>query len=120
MNNKIKGKIGENIAQEYLTNKGYKIIETNYRYSKIAEIDIIALKNNTLHFIEVKTRTSNKLGAPVEAITKTKLSSIYTAANAYLLKTNKHYKKIQIDAIGIILNNNDNPQISFFENISLN
>ncbi len=120
MKNNIKGKLGEEIAQKYLIDKGFKILETNFRYSKISEIDIIACRDDILHFVEVKTRTNGKFGSPLEAVTKTKLSSIYTGAKYYLSNTKKHYKKVQIDAIGIIADNNGQTEITFLEDISLN
>ena len=119
MNNKQTGDLGEKIAQDYLKKIGFDIIETNYRYSKFAEIDIIALKDGSLHFIEVKTRSSDKFGIPFEAITKSKLNSIKTCANYYLSSTKVRYKNMQIDGIGIILNKNGNPEINFLENIGL-
>ena len=118
MDNKVIGKYGEEIAQDYLKNNGFKILETNYRYSKIAEIDIIAYKNNTIHFIEVKTRRSAKYGSPQEAITKCKLESIQLCAKYYLTQTKIRYSKIQIDAIGILIDNNKY-DISFIEGIEL-
>ena len=59
MNNKKFGIIGEKIAQKFLINKGYEILETNY-YTKIGEIDIIAQKSKKIVFIEVKTRSNLK------------------------------------------------------------
>lgn len=120
MSNKQTGRYGEEIACEFLKKQGFKILETNYRYSKISEIDIIALKSDIIHFIEVKTRHSEVCGNPLEAITKTKLNSIIKCSKSYLSKTNIHYKKMQIDAIGITLNNNQKPEINFIQNISLN
>ena len=119
MKNNIKGKIGEDIAQKYLKDNGFKIIETNFRYSKISEIDIIASKDDILHFVEVKTRTNNNYGTPLEAVTKTKLNSIFTCAKYYMQNCKTKYKKIQIDVIGILLNNKE-PQITLMEDISLN
>lgn len=119
MTNKVIGKYGEDLAKEFLTKNGYKILETNFHYSKVAEIDIIAVKKSILHFIEVKTRTQNFFGSPLEAITKTKLNSIYTCAKFYLSKHAKLYNSFQIDAIGIVLNNKNEPNITFIENISL-
>lgn len=120
MNNKIKGKLGENIAQEYLKNSGFKILETNFRYSKISEIDIVASKDNVLHFIEVKTRSNNNFGTPLEAVTKTKLNSIYICSKYYLQDCKIKFRKTQIDVIGIIANDNKEPEITFLEDISLN
>ena len=53
-NNILKGKQGENIAEQYIKKLGYKIIERNWHYSKNAEIDIIAEDKGALVFIEVK------------------------------------------------------------------
>ena len=119
MNNRQKGKYGEELALDFLKKLNFKILETNFRYSKMAEIDIIALKSNIIHFVEVKTRKKDSY-IPLEAITKTKLNSIYKCANFYLSKTNIPHKHIQIDAIGIILNDGNEPEINFIENISLN
>lgn len=119
MTNKITGKHGEEIAKNFLIKNGYKILETNFHYSKLAEIDIIAQKNKTIHFIEVKTRTQNFYGSPLEAITPQKLSSIYKCAKYYLGQKNINHNKIQIDAIGIILNNKEVKDLKFIENISL-
>ena len=119
MNNKQTGKFGEVTACNFLRNQGFKILETNYRYSKIAEIDIIAQKSDIIHFIEVKTRTQNSCN-PIEAVTKTKLNSIVKCAQFYLSNSKTRYKQMQIDAIGITLDNNQKPEINFIENISLN
>ena len=82
-------------------------------------IDIIALKDNTIHFVEVKTRTQKFFGSPLEAINKTKLMSIYNCSKFYLLNSNIRCEKMQIDAIAIVLDSNKQAQISFLENISL-
>lgn len=120
MTNKIIGKQGEELAKNFLIKKGFSIVEMNYRFSRIAEIDIIAQKDNILHFVEVKTRTQNFFGSPLEAINRTKLISIYKCANHYLFNSKKHYKKIQIDAIGIVLSKNGEHKFDFIEDISLN
>ena len=118
MTNKEIGKYGENLAKDFLIKKGFEVIETNFRYSKIAEIDIIALKDNVVHFVEVKTRTSNAFGTPFEAIDKNKLNSIYHAGLFYIQK-NKKYKKFQIDAVGIVLDKTNQPTFTFLENIEI-
>ena len=118
MTNKAIGKHGENLAKDFLKSKGFEILETNYRYSRLAEIDIIACKNNVLHFVEVKTRTQNFFGSPLEAISHAKLKQIYLCAKYYLQNSSKRYNKIQIDAIGILLNSNEN-KINFVEDIQL-
>ena len=102
MTNQLLGKNGEDIAKSYLDKSGYKILETNKRFSKLCEIDIIALDKNTLVFVEVKTRKSNVCGHPFEAITKTKYNHIKQGLYIYL-KENPQYKKFRIDAISVLL-----------------
>lgn len=104
MSNKITGKRGEEIACGYLKKIGYTIIERNVQFSRTCELDIIAKdKSNTLIAVEVKTRTSEVCGTPLEAITKTKYKNIKTGLFSYL-KEHSEYKKFRIDAIAITLN----------------
>ena len=102
MNNLSIGKNGEEIARNYLIKQGYKILETNKRFSRFCEIDIIALDKNTLVFCEVKTRKTNICGQPLEAITKSKYQNIKRGVYLYL-QENSRYKIFRIDAISIIL-----------------
>ena len=102
MSNISLGKNGEEIARNYLIKKGYEIIEMNKKFSRFCEIDIIALDKNTLVFCEVKTRSTNFCGSPLEAITKTKYQHIKMGLFSYI-KENPQYKNFRIDAISIIL-----------------
>lgn len=102
MNNKELGKKGEELAAEYLAKHGFKILETNKHFSKLCEADIIALDKGVLVVVEVKTRRTNFLGSPLEAITKTKLQNLKTGLFSYL-RENPKYKKFRIDAIAITL-----------------
>lgn len=101
--NKQIGAQGEQMAQDYLEKLGYKIIETNKRFSRFCEIDIIAKDKDTLVFVEVKTRSSSFCGSPFEAITKSKYENIKTGVFSYLNETKEKYKKFRIDAISVIL-----------------
>ena len=102
--NKEVGAKGEEIAQQYLKKEGYEIIETNKRFSRFCEIDIIAKHKDTLVFVEVKTRSSDFCGSPLEAITKTKYDNIKTGLFTYLQESKVKYKKFRIDAISVVLN----------------
>ena len=102
MDNSSLGKIGEDIAKNYLEKQGYKIIERNKRFSHFCEIDIISLDRNTLVLCEVKTRKSNICGNPMEAITKNKYENIKKGLYYYRLE-HPQYKKYRIDAIAITL-----------------
>lgn len=107
LKNKETGAKGELLAQEYLTRQGYEILEINKQFQdgakKTCEIDIIAKHKDTLVFVEVKTRSSDFCGSPLEAITKSKLENIKTGLYAYLGESKVKYKKLRIDAISIIL-----------------
>jgi len=77
------GRKGETIAQEYLLAKGYKILETNWRFNNI-EIDIIAVCDEFLIFVEVKTRSSVLWGNPEDAVVESKIKRIVEAADHYI------------------------------------
>ncbi len=72
------GQEGEQMASTYLEQQGYIILHRNWRYSHY-EIDIIALKKEVLHFIEVKIRSSAKFGLPEESVTKKKFQNLLNA-----------------------------------------
>lgn len=100
----ILGKAGEDIATKYLIKNGYKIIERNF-YCKMGEIDIIAKKDEYIVFVEVKTRSSNKYGVPIESITNKKLKSLYKTARFYVYTRDLQYKLIRFDAIEVYFKN---------------
>lgn len=101
--NREKGRLGEDIACKFLEQNGYKIIERNKSFSRFCEIDIIAIHNKTLVFVEVKTRKNNEFGTPLEAITKTKYNHIKQGVMMYLNDCKVKYDSYRIDAIGITL-----------------
>jgi len=97
------GKQGELLGKKYLINKGYIILVCNYKYEKY-EIDIIALKNDLLVFIEVKTRSTDLFGEPEDAVSKSKERHIAIASEAFIYNNSKlHYTDIQFDIISIII-----------------
>lgn len=102
----ILGKNGEDMAVEYLLKNGYKVIERNF-YCKTGEIDIIALKDEYLVFIEVKTRSSKQYGNPSEAVTKSKLEHLYKTARYYVYKRNLQDEFIRFDVIEIYFKNSE-------------
>jgi putative endonuclease len=100
----ITGNLGEEMAVNYLTGKGYDILHRNWRHSH-CEIDIIATFKNKLHFIEVKTRRTNTFGYPEEDVSKRKMKYLMSSAEEYLYR-NPGWKLIQFDILSITLNNN--------------
>lgn len=77
------GKWGENLVVDKLITEGYTVAERNWR-SNHAEIDIIAIRGDEIIFVEVKTRSSDDYGNPLDAITPKKISNLARAVNAYL------------------------------------
>ena len=102
MTNQSIGKNGEEIAKTHLAKMGYKILDMNKHFSKLCEIDIIALDKDTLVFVEVKTRKTYICGHPMEAITKSKYNHIKQGLYIYL-QENPQYKKFRIDAVSVLL-----------------
>jgi len=95
------GQLGENMAQLYLQQQGYTILERNYRYKR-AEIDIIAQKEKLLIFVEVKTRTTDTFGFPEAAVNGRKEKLLLDAAEEFILAQNWPYD-IRFDIISVTL-----------------
>lgn len=114
-NNAEKGRLGEDTACRYLQECGYTILERNWHYSKNAEIDIIAKENNTLVFVEVKTRANLNYGHPFEAINSLKIQKIHKAITGYLAQSKFKYKSYRFDGIAVIGFNN--PHIEHIKNL---
>jgi len=101
------GKIGEDLAKEYLEKQGYKILEQNYK-TKYAEIDLVAekpngfLKSKSLVFVEVRTKIGENFGSPEDTLNKSKLRKVLWNAQTYSA-FNKWQGASRIDAICIVL-----------------
>lgn len=98
------GVAGEQKAVEYLQKNGYKILERNFT-TKLGEIDIIASKQNTIIFVEVKQRESLKYGYPREAITNYKAQKIRKVAQLYLKIHKLMCEKVRFDCVEILADN---------------
>lgn len=104
MNRRRFGIIGEKIAQAYLRNKGYEILETNF-YTQKGEIDIIAKSEKCIIFFEVKTRTSLKFGSPAMAINTNKKKNIKSVAKTYIYLNKLHVYDVRFDVVEVFINN---------------
>ncbi len=94
------GKIGEDLAAQFLTDKGYQILERNWRaYRK--EIDIIALDGKDIVFVEVKTRQEDDYGTPEMAVNRQKRAHIFAAATSYYYE-HKIDLDVRFDVISIL------------------
>lgn len=112
------GVLGEEKACEYLKEKGYLILERNFRKS-YGEIDIIALKNNVLVFVEVKSRTNTSYGTPFDAIATQKLRQIVKGARYYKYMLHPELPDdLRIDVIGVMIKDGKVLSIEHRENVA--
>lgn len=93
------GKLGEQLAIDFLKRAGYEIVETNWVFQK-AEIDIIARRENLLSVVEVKTRTGIGFGLPQEFVDRKKIRLLIKAVNEYVTARNLDVE-VRFDIIGI-------------------
>ncbi|NND80208.1 MAG: endonuclease [Maribacter sp.] len=96
------GKEGEQIAIDFLLNKGYAIKYRNYRYLK-SEIDIIAQKDDVLAIIEVRSRSTDFIENIAETITKKKIGLLVLGADHYIIE-NELDVEVRFDVITILKN----------------
>ncbi len=111
------GNLGEELAEDFLINKGFTILHRNWRHSHY-EIDIVALKNNIPHFVEVKTRSSKHYGEPEESVNKKKMRSLLQAADEFLYR-NPQFSNFHIDILSINIPPQQEPQYFFIEDVYL-
>lgn len=107
---RAKGDKAEEKALSFLQQKGFRIIEHNF-YSRFGEIDIIALRDGIMHFIEVKS--ANNFEVAIANITSTKLSKIIKTADVYMKKT-AYDGEYSFDAVIVV-----GEDIELIENITL-
>ncbi len=113
------GALGEELAANYLQDKGFTIRDRNV-YSRWGELDIIAERSNKIYFIEVKTRIHLRHGMPYEAVRIPKLFNLMRSIKFYILENQLHYHKFQLDVISVILNEDKSLQeVKVYENVSV-
>ncbi|MGE5383794.1 MAG: YraN family protein [Omnitrophica WOR_2 bacterium] len=95
------GNKGEELALDYLVDKGYKILETNWRFGK-EEIDIIAINSKYLIVVEVKTRSTTYFGEPSDFVTKNKQRLLIKATQAYIERY-RIEQEARFDIISIVI-----------------
>ncbi len=114
MTQKNKGIAGEEIASQFLADRGYEIIERNFRLP-FGEIDIIAFEGQTLCFIEVKARKSTEHGDPAEFVSWFKQKRLIRAAQSYLKIHHHDDVMCRFDVVTLITDI-DPPKIELIEN----
>ena len=111
------GKKGERLAAVWFEKKGYAIMHTNWRHRNL-EVDIIATKNNTLHFIEVKAVTTLKFGNPEDKVSEKKIRNLINASAEYLFQS-PQWQRIQFDVLSIIMIKDEPVEYFLIEDVYL-
>ena len=113
------GKLGEEMAAGYLVNKGFKILDLNWRFKK-EELDIVAEKNRELVFVEVKTRTHDLFETPASTVNLKKQKFLISAADAYI-KSKGLTQEGRFDIVFIVHNDSftkiDHIEHAFFPSV---
>lgn len=115
------GNIGEGLAAEWLVAQGLVVLDRNWRCS-VGELDIVALETNpegrrTAVFCEVKSRRGLGYGTPLEAITRAKLRTLRQLAACWLQEHPDPVDDIRLDAIGVLLEPGQAPQVDHVQGI---
>jgi putative endonuclease len=105
----IKGRKGENLATEYLMQKGYRIMQRNVTFKK-NEIDIIAIDKNEIVFVEVKERATDVFGSPYEKVDRKKQELIIKVADNYIIRNNINLEA-RFDIVSIVDIDSEEPKI---------
>ncbi len=111
------GSTGEAMAIKYFADNGFALLHQNWRHSHW-EVDIIAARENILHFIEVKTRRTKKFGHPEEAVSKKKIQNLINASEEFLYQF-PQWKRIQFDILSITILKNEPVEYFFIEDVFL-
>ena len=102
LSKRLSGAWGEELALRYLTQRGYKLVERNYR-TRYGELDLILRHEDTLVFVEVKLRRGVGFGDPLEAVTPRKQAAVRTLAERYLSERKPDFDAIRFDVVGILV-----------------
>lgn len=110
------GRAGEELAARFLREKGYTILDRNWRCDQ-GEIDIIARQHDEVVFVEVKTRSGLKFGHPYEAITAAKLARMNRLAYAWCAQASGRVARIRVDVIAVIAPQGSEPLVEHLERV---
>ena len=98
----VLGRFGEEVAARYLVEQGMRVVDRNWRCS-VGELDIVAVDGSTLVICEVKTRRTDRFGAPVEAVTAGKAARLRRLAARWLAEhPDAHPVQVRIDVVGVL------------------
>jgi putative endonuclease len=104
------GKTGEDLACRELRRRGYAIVARRYR-TRIGEIDIVARDGETIVFVEVKTRRTDRFGLPAEAVTWRKRARIRAMAADYLTRQRLTNSPCRFDVVAVTMSSGERPRL---------
>ncbi len=115
MDKRLLGAMGEAVAAKHYRAAGYVLLAANYR-TRQGEIDLIAQKDNTIVFIEVKTRTEKSIAAPREFVTKTKQMRLALAAGSFIAANPSNDAQYRFDVAEVYAFADGKSELSIIEN----
>ena len=116
MTNAEIGDAGEKLAAKWLRRHGRKVLYRNFSGPKGGEVDIVCRHLDTLAFVEVKTRTSEKFGRPADAVNQEKQRLIQRGATEWLRMLNRPVLSFRFDIVEVILTEGERPEVRIIEN----
>lgn len=102
VNRKLLGAKGEDVAAGFLTRKGFRILERNYR-SRLGEVDLVCQDRGAVVFVEVKTRTSSGFAPPLASVGPRKRAKLRRLAAEYVISRRRESSEIRFDVLSIVL-----------------
>jgi putative endonuclease len=110
------GRWGEKRCEKFLKSKGLKTLTRNYS-CKTGEIDLIMVDTDTtIVFVEVRTKAESDFATPEDSITKPKKTRLLRTARYFLATNNIEDRPFRFDAVAIVLNESEQPQINHYKN----
>lgn len=110
LNTRRTGDWGEDLALRYLAERGYTLVERNYR-TRHGELDLILRNGVTLVFVEVKLRRGRGFGDPIEAVTPRKQAVVRSMAEQYLAERDPDFEELRFDVVGILASRSEPPKV---------
>lgn len=111
------GRLGERIARAYLRGEGRKILYRNFRAPRGGEVDIVARDGKVLSFVEVKTRTREDFGRPLDAVGSRKQKLIRRGANEWLRLLGTRDIAWRFDVVEVVLREGEKPRVNVVRDV---
>lgn len=108
------GRVGEQLAAQYLIQRGYTLLASNWR-CKGGEIDLVVQHGSSIVFVEVRTRRAASVDAALESITPRKRERLLTAIHTYLTETGLESADWRVDIVAVAIRSNSPPLVEHLE-----